>query len=1195
MIEAPRLLKDLKRLLKTLEEDIRERLGEDPDLQAALKQEWKAAQEAGRTARTEADWIDEETTQAAAHWILGCVFLRFIEDNGLIERPWLAGPGPRLALARDRHEAYFREHPHVSDREYLTACFREAEALPGVGALFDETHNPLWRLQVSGDGAMALRTFFQRVAPDTGVLDHDFKDQTHETRFLGDLYQDLSEAAKKRYALLQTPEFVERFILDRTLTPAIDEFGYREVRLIDPACGSGHFLLDSFQRLFEARGRQEPSLPLPAAAQSALDQVAGVDINPFAVAIARFRLLVAALKACGIDKLKSAPDFRIHVATGDSLLHGRCFDSLDLRGAAFHSKSEGVRHFTHAEDSGAVDRILGRQYHVVVGNPPYITPKDPALNQAYRDRYATCHRQYALAVPFIERFFDLALFNGERPAGFVGMIVANSFMKREFGKKLIERFLPKVDLSHVINTAGAYIPGHGTPTTILFARHRPPVTGEIRTVMGIKGEPKTPADPAKGEVWSAILRQLDHVGSESAYVSVADTPRTTFARHPWSIGGGGAAELKEAIENVAKSVLDKVVTSIGFYQDTHADEAFVVPNDLSRRRRLDEISKPEVRGEDIRDWTFVSIERIIFPYDDDLIQWKTFPETPQTSWFVNLKTILWSRSAFGGGTYKVGGRPWYDFHQFPKDRALVSLSITFAFVATHNHFVLDRGGKVFNRSAPVIKLPAGSSEGDHLALLGLLNSSTACFWMKQIFHNKGVGGIGGGIGDEDWEPRYEHTATGLLYFPLVEPCPTDLARTLDRLGQELSETLPKAVLARGVPTRADLDAGRDQALSIRRRMIAWQEELDWRCYRLYGLLDEKLEYPDPPEINLGERAFEIVMARQMAAGELETTWFERHCSTPITEIPGHWPADYRAVIERRIALIAADKWIGLIERPECKRRWQGRSWEEQERDALRDWLLDRLEDPRYWGLPPAIRSTNRLADIVRSDADFMAVAALYTGRPDFTVARLVAGLVASESVPFLPVLRYSEDGLRKRAAWERTWDLQRREDRCEDVGDIPVPPKYRPKDFLKTEFWRLRGGLDVPKERFVSYPGCARDADGSLPVAWAGYDHRQQAEALWSYYQDRKDRDGWDKERLSPTLAGLAELLPWLKQWHNDLDRDTGVRFGDYFEGLLADEARAFGLTRDELGAWAPPAATAGRRGRKRKAAPVDTLIELDL
>ena len=66
-------------------------------------------------------------------------------------------------------------------------------------------------------------------------------------------------------------------------------------------------------------------------------------------------------------------------------------------------------------------------------------------------------------------------------------------------------------------------------------------------------------------------------------------------------------------------------------------------------------------------------------------------------------------------------------------------------------------------------------------------------------------------------------------------------------------------------------------------MIALQEELDWRCYRLYGLHETPPEHPDPPPLQLGERAFEIVMARQMAAGTLETAWFERHGSTPITE------------------------------------------------------------------------------------------------------------------------------------------------------------------------------------------------------------------------------------------------------------------------------------------------------------------------
>ena len=181
---------------------------------------------------------------------------------------------------------------------------------------------------------MALRDFWRRVDPDSGVVVHDFSDPSHGTRFLGDLYQDLSESARKRYALLQTPEFVEEFILDRTLNPAIETFGYRVARLIDATAGSGHFLLGAFQRFLARWQREEPARNLPDLAQRALDAVYGVDINPFAVEISRFRLLIAALHACGIGLLRNAPDFRINVVAGDSLLHGRRFGQLDLGGEA---------------------------------------------------------------------------------------------------------------------------------------------------------------------------------------------------------------------------------------------------------------------------------------------------------------------------------------------------------------------------------------------------------------------------------------------------------------------------------------------------------------------------------------------------------------------------------------------------------------------------------------------------------------------------------------------------------------------------------------------------------------------------------------------------------------------------------------------------------------------------------------------
>ncbi len=201
-------------------------------------------------------------------------------------------------------------------------------ALPAAAELFDPQAQPALGGRPSGDGARALLRFWQRVDPDTGALAHDFTDPDWDTRFLGDLYQDLSEAARKRYALLQTPEFVEEFILDRTLTPAIEEFGFQDVRLHRPDLRLGPLPARRLRAPVRPLGSaHEPGTNPRVLAQRALDQVFGVDLNPFAVAIARFRLLIAALQAACVHPRGSteAPAFHVNVAAGDSLLHGRRF------------------------------------------------------------------------------------------------------------------------------------------------------------------------------------------------------------------------------------------------------------------------------------------------------------------------------------------------------------------------------------------------------------------------------------------------------------------------------------------------------------------------------------------------------------------------------------------------------------------------------------------------------------------------------------------------------------------------------------------------------------------------------------------------------------------------------------------------------------------------------------------------------
>jgi hypothetical protein len=284
-------------------------------------------------------------------------------------------------------------------------------------------------------------------------------------------------------------------------------------------------------------------------------------------------------------------------------------------------------------------------------------------------------------------------------------------------------------------------------------------------------------------------------------------------------------------------------------------------------------------------------------------------------------------------------------------------------------------------------------------------------------------------------------------------------------------------------------------------------------------------------------------------------------------------------VQHRLDVIASNSAIRLLERPEFKRRWAAESWGVMESRAVSEWILDRLEDPSLWSdaSGPRVLSTAQLAAALRHDADVVEAARVLTGELDPNLGALVGRLVADQAVPFLAALRYSDSGLRKRAEWESVWALQRREDAGEKV-QIPVPPKYNIKDFSKVSFWQARGKLDVPKERFISFPGAEPSGDGSLVVGWAGWDHAEQARALARLIVERVNAEGWGAERVTPLLAGLAELEQWLFQWHNEPVPGFQASPAQAIRGLLDQRLAGFGLTRSDLARWRPPAPVKGRR-----------------
>lgn len=226
-------------------------------------------------------------------------------------------------------------------------------------------------------------------------------------------------------------------------------------------------------------------------------------------------------------------------------------------------------------------------------------------------------------------------------------------------------------------------------------------------------------------------------------------------------------------------------------------------------------------------------------------------------------------------------------------------------------------------------------------------------------------------------------------------------------------------------------------------------------------------------------------------------------------------------------------------------------------------------------------TVNVLADRLRADAEVVAVARQLKG-PDADLADVLKGIIAEEHVPFLAAYRYKATGLEKRAQWERTWDLQREEDRIGKRLDIPVPPKYQGADFQKQSYWRHRGKLDVPKERFISYPGASPDSDkDSLLIGWAGWDHKDQATALINLIDERAITDGWAVDRLTPILAGLLEVMPWVRQWHNETDPAFGQSPAEAYDAYLTSERESHNLTEETLRSWRPPQVQRGRRSAR--------------
>lgn len=1129
-------------------------------------------------------WTDLLSRRAAVLWVLKSVYVRVLEDRGLLQ--------PGRLLDPEAQQLFEKLAPNLGETAFLRWIYKDlASTRGGVPELFSP--QPAEVALPSDELSRALIAFWRHRDADTGTV-WSFAEEKFEGELMGDLYQELDPVVKDRFALCQTPDFVRAFILDRTLTPAIETFGSDEVRLLDPACGSGHFLIDGLKRLVAATAEKHQDWSREKVVTHALDRVVGIDLNDYACALARTRLIMTAAELAGVTKLADAARFHPHVYWADGLEHVEKEEQKPSTQFDLFTKVEEKPRatLTRSDVRAALKKVFEKKFHAVVANPPFITEKDAARKDYHREktgksqRYVSAYREYSLGSPFTERCFQLA-----EKVAFVGLITSNNFMKREFGKPLIEKVLAGYDLTLVVDTSQAYIPFHGTPTVLLFGRNQRPAGDLVQAIMGKRGESGTPDDPAKGKVWTSIAEGWAQAGFQNEYVSVAALPRDTLAKHPWSLGGGGAAELKTDLEVVSTKRLGDLVSAVGAVSVIRADEAYEVPEGSLRGGLPAEVTLGHVVGQDVRDWYAKASSHVLFPYDGDATV-RDNPAVLQRLW--PYRTLLSKRVAFGK-TQLEHGLKWFEYSMLFAERFRGPLLLVFANVSTHAQFALLRERVVVNSKAPVIKLADGAGEEDYVSVLGLLNSSTGCFWMKQVFHCKGSQGVNEGMKSQLWEQFFEFDATKVKLFPVVDTRKqvAQYASNLDTVARARSRRSVRSVLddaswSDGAKIRSALDERQAADFADFARMIALQEELDWLCYALYGLdsasdvvAPDKVEACPPTwlpwNLTFAERDAHNreTLARGEEPDEQPSDWWTRHGWEPLTALPKEASAAVRKRVEARRARTATTHALALIETANFKRRWYKPDYAEQERVALTEWLADRVEQAAQ--ARAQAFSLEQLVANLQDDARVLAVCEVLTGRKDFSLSQLVAGALQGDAVPSHRFHVYKPAGLVKREVWERTWADQRREDAGEKVTP-EVPPAYSSGDFLKPDYWRLRGKLDVPKERFIAFTEVPGRSGVETLYGWASWTAQQRVKAILAIDEELEDASVPLADRIG-LLDSAWRLLPDVARE----DAAAATRLKAELQALVGPEGPSRELIEDWKKRFPPPSA---RTARAKKTTP---------
>jgi hypothetical protein len=553
------------------------------------------------------------------------IFLRMAEDRGIEEY------GRLLALTNG---------PNVYGR--MLGMFREADDRYNSGLFhfrsergrLEEPDDLTPHLSI-GDDALAgiIRGLYYPECPyEFSVLPVDVLGQVYE-QFLGSVIRlDSPDSAvveakpevRKAGGVYYTPTYIVDYIVQNTLGKLLEgkrpgpRGGVSRLKIVDPACGSGSFLIGAYEYLLDwhrdryvedgpekhqKRVYEGPGgkwlLTIDEKKRILVNNIHGVDIDPQAVEVTKLSLLLKVLEGETDESItrqlslfaaeRALPDLDANIKCGNSLIGPDFYDQQDLtlfgdedfyRINVFDWESS-FPHVFGGEDSG---------FDAVIGNPPYIRMEAfKELKSYLRSEFASHAERSDLYSYFVERGHKIL-----RIDGMFGMILSNKFLRANYGKPLRNFLSHNSTIERIVDFAGLPVFANATVRTLVLLTRR---DTQVK-------EPTIYSPPLNDEKFLAVRTGTLSISAaieESAY----EVPPESLAVSAWSFIRSDVSavlsKLKQSFQPLAEYCEGQICMGV----KSGLTEAFVIDGQikteiLKKNPEAEKIIKPFLGGRDVR-------------------------------------------------------------------------------------------------------------------------------------------------------------------------------------------------------------------------------------------------------------------------------------------------------------------------------------------------------------------------------------------------------------------------------------------------------------------------------------------------------------------------------------------------------------------------------------------------------------------